>query len=270
MVEHSLLPIRRHELLVLRILRRSSTVCIVRPWRPWERIPLTHTGGISAESMWKLVAELSVLFTSSLPLVYWGNLIQQGYNNISIVWTVIRAARCISNSTVGLNKLLKWEGVTQQKKQNSQSIFSHFCIASHWQLVLFWETLNTLTQWACNAMFLLCQVPLQNNSSLKNSQELKAARGVLTLACVPEVSSLLLLVLNNTSHHFSPAELLIWNWIHLMSPPVLTYARCAQIRPQKNRKSLCSSFNNLISRKQQGTKIFRMHCKSRFINKKSK
>lgn len=147
-VEHSYLPIRRYELLVLRILRRSSALCIFRHWSPGERIPFTCTGDIFALSMWKLVAKLSILFTSSVPLVYWGNLIQHGHNNISIVWTVIRAARCIWNSTVGLNRLLKWEGVTQQKKQNSPNILSHFCITSHWQLVLFWDTSNTLTQWA--------------------------------------------------------------------------------------------------------------------------
>lgn len=146
-VEHSHLPIRRYELLVLRILRRSSTLCIFRHWSPGERIPFTYTGGISADSVWKLVAKLSILFTSSVLLVYWGNLIQHGHN-ISIFWTVIRAARCISNSTVSLNGLLNWEGVTQQKKQNSQNILSHFFITFHWQLVLFWDTSNTLAQWA--------------------------------------------------------------------------------------------------------------------------
>lgn len=160
-VEHSHLPIRRYGLLVPRILRRSSTFCVFRPLSPWERIPFTYTGGISAEIMWKLVAKLSILFTSSVPLVYWGNLIQQGCNNISIIWTLIRAARCFSNSTVGLNRLLKWEGVTQQKKQNSQNIFSHFCTTSHWQLV-FWETLNTLTQRA-----LSCRVSSLSNTITK-------------------------------------------------------------------------------------------------------
>lgn len=144
-VEHSHLLIRRYELLVQRILRRSSTLCIFRPWNPEERILFTYTGSISAGSMWKHVAKLWILFTSSVPLVYWGKLIQHGHNNISIVWTLIRATRCISNFTVGLNIVLKWEGV---KRQNKQNILSHFCITFYWQLVLFRDTSNTLTQWA--------------------------------------------------------------------------------------------------------------------------
>lgn len=147
-VEHSHLPIRRYELLVLRTLRRSSTLCNFRPWSPEEKIPFPYIGGISADSIWKLVVKLSILFPSSVPLVYWGNLIQHFHKNISRVWAVIRAARCISNFRVGLNILLKWEGVKQQKKLNSRNILSHFCISFCWQLVLFWDTSNTLTQWA--------------------------------------------------------------------------------------------------------------------------
>lgn len=130
---------------------------------------LMHRGGVCAENVWKLVAKLSFLFTSSLPLVYWGNLIQQGYNNQSVVWTVIRAARWILNSTVGLNSQVTSGGKESHRKTNKtlKTVFSPIFI------IVLTDSLHCseqpLTSWVseyCNAMF-LCQVPLQNLTSQK-------------------------------------------------------------------------------------------------------
>lgn len=102
-----------------------------------------------------------------------------------------------------------------------------------------------------SAIFLLCQVPLKNNSLPKNFQELKVASGVLTLACVPEVPGFLLLVLSNTSLQSC--------WITKLKLNTSDVTYCADIcmlcpnQTPKNRKWLCSSYNNLISSKQQGT-----------------
>lgn len=128
-MEGSHLPIRRCYLLALRTWWRSSTLCVVRTLSPWEDTIHSH---ISAENVWKLVAKLSFLFTSSLPLVYWGNLIQHGYNNLSIVWTVIRTARWISNSTVGLNSQITYAG--KETKLPKHCWFFFFTFPYHFLL----------------------------------------------------------------------------------------------------------------------------------------
>lgn len=137
---------------------------------------------------------------------------------------------------------LSRKGVTRRKGNKTlKTLFFHISIPLLTDSVHCSE--QPWTHWVSeyrNAVLLLCQVPLQNLSSVKNSQELKVVCGVTMVAYVPEVSGFLLLVLNNASDHTQSCWVLICNWIHLMSPIMLNMHTVPKSGP-KCRKSLCSS-----------------------------